>query len=555
MADGGEVFESPNKRIKLCEDSTLEGANNDEKPYKDNKQIETPANSDISASKVTEVHDEEQKYSSKIQKVFPIHTKEKDVAITEYVSKHKGFHGVLKQRFVDFVVNERDIKDNLVQLTHTNVPPSEKDNTTSDGILSKEDVDNITTVLESKDKSFSVTLYADDDKEHRTLVHKAVKNMFPTLDTETVTVDGHKAVKVYRYHGNPAQKRREKWPANRGNYCRFVLHKENKDTMEAICLLAKLVHVKASVFSYAGTKDRRGVTSQEVTAYRVQAQRLKGLNRTLKGILLGNFEYVQERLTLGQLSGNHFVITLRNVGGKQEEVEEAMTSLKDIGFINYFGLQRFGTAAVPTHHIGKQCGFSPVEGDLVMLGGQTASPDCCSTSEDAIDDSCQPMDDADDTVRTSHNTSVQILTIEDVNSGKYSIHDVIMPVPGYDVTYPGYDAKQFYKDLMAQDGIDIDNLRHRVKDYSLSGAYRRLVIKPGHTCWHFLHYSDVSEPLVLTDRDKFEGKTALEIPPEGKYLALQIELTLPPSCYATMAVREVMKCDTSSSHQATLNKV
>lgn len=123
--------------------------------------------------------------------------------------------------------------------------------------------------------------------------------------------------------------------------------------MEAICLLAKLVHAKSSVFSYAGTKDRRGVTTQEIRAYRVQAQRLKGLNRTLKGIILGNFEYVQERLTLGQLSGNHFIITLRDVQGEREDIEQAMTSLKEVGFINYYGLQRFGTSAVPTHYIGE----------------------------------------------------------------------------------------------------------------------------------------------------------------------------------------------------------
>ena len=117
-------------------------------------------------------------------------------------------------------------------------------------------------------------------------------------------------------------------------------------------------------------------------------------------------------------------------------------------------------------------GYGPYNSTAVSLSLTVTLLSCILFLYVPSDDSCQPMDDADDTVRTSHNTSVQILTIEDVNSGKYSIHDVIMPVPGYDITYPGYDAKQFYKDLMAQDGIDIDNLRHRVKDYSLSGAYR-----------------------------------------------------------------------------------
>ncbi len=40
---------------------------------------------------------------------------------------------------------------------------------------------------------------------------------------------------------------------------------------------------------------------------------------------------------------------------------------------------------------------------------------------------------------------------------------------------------------------------------------------------------------------------------DGKFRALKIELTLPSSCYATMAVREVLKTDTSAAHQASLN--
>lgn len=47
-----------------------------------------------------------------------------------------------------------------------------------------------------------------------------------------------------------------------------------------------------------------------------------------------------------------------------------------------------------------------------------------------------------------------------------------MPLPGYDVVYPQHEAKAFYEELLLHDGLDINNMRHKVKDFSLSGAYR-----------------------------------------------------------------------------------
>lgn len=43
----------------------------------------------------------------------------------------------------------------------------------------------------------------------------------------------------------------------------------------------------------------------------------------------------------------------RNITGTDDQVEQAMNSLKEIGFINYYGMQRFGTTAVPTYQVGR----------------------------------------------------------------------------------------------------------------------------------------------------------------------------------------------------------
>lgn len=102
---------------------------------------------------------------------------EKDAGILEYVSCHKGFHGVLKQRYVDFLVNERDLQGNLVRLTDLSVAESTKAGHTStdDMVITKEDIQKIQEILDSEDMSLSVTLDADEDKEHRTKIHRAIR--------------------------------------------------------------------------------------------------------------------------------------------------------------------------------------------------------------------------------------------------------------------------------------------------------------------------------------------------------------------------------------------
>lgn len=58
---------------------------------------------------------------------------------------------------------------------------------------------------------------------------------------------------------------------------------------------------------------------------------------------------------LGLSTTSRFRIALRNVEESDEVVESACTNLRDRGFINYYGLQRFGSRVeMPTFDIGKK---------------------------------------------------------------------------------------------------------------------------------------------------------------------------------------------------------
>lgn len=106
---------------------------------------------------------------------------EEDVGIVEFVSNLPGFRGVLKQRYTDFIVSERDLQGNLVRLTDVSVPQNEKGKEFHLDILSAEEKEKIQEVVDDKEKKKSVTLSPDDNKDHRRLVHRAIRENFSFL--------------------------------------------------------------------------------------------------------------------------------------------------------------------------------------------------------------------------------------------------------------------------------------------------------------------------------------------------------------------------------------
>ena len=81
-----------------------------------------------------------------------------------------------------------------------------------------------------------------------------------------------------------------------------------------------------------------------------------------------------------------------------------------------------------------------------------------------------------------------------------------------------------------------------------------MTVLPNHLEWKMFRYNDPTIPLVLTDLGRLRGDAEPESVVDGKYKAVRIELGLPSSSYATMAVREILKTDTSPSFHSSLNE-
>ncbi|XP_060948687.1 pseudouridylate synthase 7 homolog isoform X1 [Limanda limanda] len=551
---------------------------------------------------------------------------ELDVGILKYVSEHEGFSGILKERYSDFVVHEISKLGKIVHLDDLSIPaePEEvqepEQQPMDTDVLTEEQKKLLGELQLFKNKEDNVFIEVmDDTKEKRTLVHKAIKTLFPGLETKTEEKEGHKFIVAYHAAGKKAlaAPRKHFWPKNRGCFCHFVLYKENKDTMDAINVLSKFLRLRPNMFSYMGTKDKRAITVQEIAVLKITAERLAHLNKCLMNLKLGNFCYKNHPLKLGELQGNHFTVVIRNISGTDEQVRQALSSLKQTGFINYYGMQRFGTTAVPTQSVGRAIlrnDWNEVV-DLILKPRPGAEKEFLVRCREEWAKSQDPeaalkklpnkrcvegqllrglsmygrknivtafaLIPRNNRLMYIHSyqsvvwntmvsrrieafglravegdlilrgTTAHVLSAEEAEN--HTIHDIVMPLPGFDVIYPTHHVGKGYKELLTADGLDIDNMRHKVKDYSLAGAYRRIIIRPSEVSWEVIQYDDPRISLVHTDFEKMENKPAPVFKTEGKHRALRMEFSLPPSTYATMAIREVLKLDTSIKKQTQLN--
>lgn len=360
------------------------------------------------------------------------------VGITEFVNAAlPAWTGVLKTRYTDFLVNEVDPLGRVVHLTSLAPPPSASDRPSAKDerfnaakATAAASATTPATAVEAKASAVeqlsafvpadvaaaivalsvaapgaaeAITTPAIAGKEDRGAFHALVRTLFASaLVTETLTAtagptaaaEGAIAVKRSNPAAAATDRRRSRrggknhrnpkqagWQQLGGEYCHFTLYKENRDTMDVVSLLGRLLrfpppnshhhrgHGPGSgggnrAISFAGTKDRRAVTVQRCAAYRVTAERLAALNAGsgsgggLHGARLGDFAYRPQGLALGELTGNEFAITLRRAASGQPGVSlgdaasAAVAAVARSGFANYFGLQRFGSHAVSTAAVG-----------------------------------------------------------------------------------------------------------------------------------------------------------------------------------------------------------
>lgn len=218
-----------------------------------------------------------------------------------------------------------------------------------------------------------VTSGSIDDKYARGQVHQEVRRIFQSRIETSTNGDGSITATLLQTRKNKKRSRPNEPKPRRdeplqGEYLHFTLFKENRDTMDAINQIARMMRIKPQSIGYAGTKDRRASTVQRCSLRKTHPRAMAGLEGKLWGMSTGDYEYREVPVHLGDLLGNEFVITLKScklgndvesktiaerVSFLQSSVSTALSHMKASGWINYFGHQRFGTHQIGTHDVGK----------------------------------------------------------------------------------------------------------------------------------------------------------------------------------------------------------
>ncbi|XP_074937076.1 pseudouridylate synthase PUS7L isoform X3 [Phalacrocorax aristotelis] len=129
----------------------------------------------------------------------------------------------------------------------------------------------------------------------------------------------------------------------------------------------------------------------------------------------------------------------------------------------------------------------------------------------------------------SLNDKVHVVTAPEESANKYSINQVVLPMVGHSIKYPSNKVGQWYRERLSKDELQMCKFRVSPLQLNIPGCYRP-ILKNVQNLSYFLEGSE--KGIEIEDNHLNESK-----------VSLHISFDLDPSCYATVCLREIMKCD------------
>ena len=144
-------------------------------------------------------------------------------------------------------------------------------------------------------------------------------------------------------------------PEAEPQWLEFTLHKTLLGTLDAIQELAAELRVPPATFTVAGLKDSHALTTQRVTVRRgaLDEQQIRRAADALPRLAVDSFCCVARPLKAGHSSGNRFRLAVRGLLTAAQPTEAVVSAVRQRGFINYYGLQRFGHTGTRNPAVGR----------------------------------------------------------------------------------------------------------------------------------------------------------------------------------------------------------
>ncbi|XP_033931199.1 pseudouridylate synthase PUS7L [Pseudochaenichthys georgianus] len=139
---------------------------------------------------------------------------------------------------------------------------------------------------------------------------------------------------------------------------------------------------------------------------------------------------------------------------------------------------------------------------------------------------------------------IHVVTDQEEQEEVYTLGHVLMPMPGNTVKYPENAMGAWYQERLSRDGLD--GCRFRVSNLKLNlpGCHRPLLASPRNLSYQLQRAGcgEVGEEESTGNSSRNSDRQLNGTTAEGK-LTLTLNFDLDSSCYATICLREIMKCD------------
>ncbi|MEM4292650.1 MAG: tRNA pseudouridine(13) synthase TruD [Thermoplasmata archaeon] len=139
-----------------------------------------------------------------------------------------------------------------------------------------------------------------------------------------------------------------------GRYTIARIRTKNWETNKLVREFARAMHISRKRIGFAGTKDKRAVVERYFW-FDAPPEVVNKIN--LKDVEILEMFRAKKQIEIGDVLENRFNILVRDV--EKLEIEEKISSIYEriqanLGFPNFFGIQRFGVYRPVTHIVGRE---------------------------------------------------------------------------------------------------------------------------------------------------------------------------------------------------------